>query len=328
MPLDAQHGWDRGDDGHRRRDPGRPAGRVRARRRSARTTRGSAPAEAWLVDGGPGRVGVIASVTRPFCGDCDRVRLTADGQVRNCLFAREESDLRGRAAGRRRRRGARPTGCGASLLAQAARPRHRRPGASCSRPGRCPPSAADRSRRLRSARRRATRRTAPSGAGTPRVSRKPARCSRWSSHASQVLRRSGACSLGLFQTRTQVAGAWQPLAEQTGEVVSVLTAAAPHAPRGEGRCRAATGGAARHRARCVRTPAGHRPPRGATLGNEYCTNRCHVSPGCRRWRAGPGRGPRRASARSAPGRRWPTPRRRRGAPARQEDQHPAEPAVR
>jgi cyclic pyranopterin phosphate synthase len=39
-------------------------------------------------------VGVIGSVTRPFCGDCDRVRLTADGQVRNCLFAREESDLR------------------------------------------------------------------------------------------------------------------------------------------------------------------------------------------------------------------------------------------
>ena len=37
---------------------------------------------------------MIASVTRPFCGDCDRVRLTADGQVRNCLFAREESDLR------------------------------------------------------------------------------------------------------------------------------------------------------------------------------------------------------------------------------------------
>ena len=48
-----------------------------------------------VVDGGPGRVGVIASVTRPFCGSCDRVRLTADGQLRNCLFAREESDLRG-----------------------------------------------------------------------------------------------------------------------------------------------------------------------------------------------------------------------------------------
>jgi cyclic pyranopterin phosphate synthase len=38
---------------------------------------------------------VIGSVTRPFCGTCDRVRLTADGQIRNCLFAREESDLRG-----------------------------------------------------------------------------------------------------------------------------------------------------------------------------------------------------------------------------------------
>ena len=33
-------------------------------------------------------------MTRPFCGACDRVRLTADGQIRNCLFAREESDLR------------------------------------------------------------------------------------------------------------------------------------------------------------------------------------------------------------------------------------------
>ena len=47
------------------------------------------------MDGGPARVGVIASVTRPFCGTCDRVRLTADGQVRNCLFARTENDLRG-----------------------------------------------------------------------------------------------------------------------------------------------------------------------------------------------------------------------------------------
>jgi GTP 3',8-cyclase len=39
-------------------------------------------------------VGVIGSVTRPFCGDCDRTRLTADGQVRSCLFSRDESDLR------------------------------------------------------------------------------------------------------------------------------------------------------------------------------------------------------------------------------------------
>jgi cyclic pyranopterin phosphate synthase len=56
--------------------------------------RGSAPAETFLVDGGPDRVGVIGSVTRPFCGACDRVRLTADGQIRNCLFAQEESNLR------------------------------------------------------------------------------------------------------------------------------------------------------------------------------------------------------------------------------------------
>jgi len=57
--------------------------------------RGSAPAEEFLVDGGPATVGIIASVTQPFCGNCDRLRVTADGQVRNCLFARSESDLRG-----------------------------------------------------------------------------------------------------------------------------------------------------------------------------------------------------------------------------------------
>jgi cyclic pyranopterin phosphate synthase len=60
----------------------------------AEEPRGSAPAELFHVDGGPAKVGIIASVTRPFCGDCDRVRLTADGQVRDCLFARSESDLR------------------------------------------------------------------------------------------------------------------------------------------------------------------------------------------------------------------------------------------
>jgi cyclic pyranopterin phosphate synthase len=63
-------------------------------------SRGTAPAETWIVpgwtaaDGEPARVGVIGSVTRPFCGDCDRTRLTADGQIRNCLFAPDESDLR------------------------------------------------------------------------------------------------------------------------------------------------------------------------------------------------------------------------------------------
>ena len=56
--------------------------------------RGTAPAEEFYVDGGPATVGIIASVTRPFCGTCDRLRLTADGQLRNCLFARDETDLR------------------------------------------------------------------------------------------------------------------------------------------------------------------------------------------------------------------------------------------
>jgi cyclic pyranopterin phosphate synthase len=92
MPLDAQHGWDRSQMVD--------ADEILDRLGEAFTLtevpedRGSAPAEEWLVDGGPGRVGVIGSVTRPFCAACDRVRLTADGQLRNCLFAREESDLR------------------------------------------------------------------------------------------------------------------------------------------------------------------------------------------------------------------------------------------
>jgi cyclic pyranopterin phosphate synthase len=93
MPLDAQHGW-------RREDMITADETLRALSAEFTLTpddpgaRGSAPAEAFLVDGGPARVGVIGSVTRPFCGACDRVRLTADGQVRNCLFAREESNLR------------------------------------------------------------------------------------------------------------------------------------------------------------------------------------------------------------------------------------------
>lgn len=57
-------------------------------------TRGSAPAEEFYVDGGPKTVGIIASVTRPFCGSCDRLRLTSDGQLRSCLFSLEEMDLR------------------------------------------------------------------------------------------------------------------------------------------------------------------------------------------------------------------------------------------
>jgi len=99
MPLDAQHAWDR--------DRMVVGEEILARLRSAYSLspdprdRGAAPAETWLVDGfvdaagEPARVGVIASVTQPFCGSCDRTRLTADGQVRNCLFGQEETDLRG-----------------------------------------------------------------------------------------------------------------------------------------------------------------------------------------------------------------------------------------
>src|SRR6266516_5035113 len=93
MPLDAQHGW--------RRENMVTAGEILDALSAEFTltpdlsaARGSAPAETFLVDGGPARVGVIGSVTRPFCGACDRVRLTADGQVRNCLFGRDESNLR------------------------------------------------------------------------------------------------------------------------------------------------------------------------------------------------------------------------------------------
>lgn len=56
--------------------------------------RGAAPADRWRYTDGRGTVGVIPSVTKPFCGDCDRVRLTADGQFRTCLFATDEFDLR------------------------------------------------------------------------------------------------------------------------------------------------------------------------------------------------------------------------------------------
>ena len=91
MPLDPQHGWDRSTM--------LDADEILARLGERWTltpveVRGSAPAEQFLVDGGPATVGVVGSVSRPFCGACDRLRLTADGQVRNCLFARDESDLR------------------------------------------------------------------------------------------------------------------------------------------------------------------------------------------------------------------------------------------
>ncbi|MFP5282733.1 MAG: GTP 3',8-cyclase MoaA [Actinomycetes bacterium] len=95
MPLDAQHAWQRSQM--------ITAAEIRDRLRrhvdlvedpADALARGSAPAELFRVAGTDYSVGVIAAVTEPFCGACDRVRLTADGQLRNCLFAREESDLR------------------------------------------------------------------------------------------------------------------------------------------------------------------------------------------------------------------------------------------
>lgn len=96
MPLDAGHSWQRertlsADD------------ILRALQRHFTlspdpTPRGSAPAQLWRVHEGArvaGLVGIIASVSHAFCSTCDRSRLTADGQIRNCLFARDETDLRG-----------------------------------------------------------------------------------------------------------------------------------------------------------------------------------------------------------------------------------------
>ncbi len=92
MPLDAGHEWQASSMV--------TAAEVRERLGERFTLspvgeRGSAPAERFLVNGGPASVGIIASVSAPFCAACDRVRLTADGQVRNCLFANAETDLRG-----------------------------------------------------------------------------------------------------------------------------------------------------------------------------------------------------------------------------------------
>lgn len=91
MPLDGGHTWDRVTMVTQ--------AEILERLTSAFTLtevpgRGAAPAELWSVDGGPETVGVIASVSAPFCGACDRLRLTADGQLRACLFSQTETDVR------------------------------------------------------------------------------------------------------------------------------------------------------------------------------------------------------------------------------------------
>ncbi|MGO2751605.1 MAG: GTP 3',8-cyclase MoaA [Pseudoclavibacter sp.] len=90
MPLDAGHTWDRAQMVTREELLDSLGARFSL---EPVPGRGGAPAERWTIDGGPHTVGVIASVTAPFCGNCDRLRLTADGQLRNCLFSTSEYDL-------------------------------------------------------------------------------------------------------------------------------------------------------------------------------------------------------------------------------------------
>ncbi len=90
MPLDAEQGWsmDRvvpSEEVLRTIDAVYPLEPL---------SHGPEPASRYRYLDGKGQVGVIASVTEPFCGDCDRVRITAEGQFRTCLFALDEHDLK------------------------------------------------------------------------------------------------------------------------------------------------------------------------------------------------------------------------------------------
>ncbi len=93
MPLDPQHGWSR-EEMISADEILRQLSLTHRLSPVGQLSRGSSPAEEFLVGDGPATVGIIGSVTRPFCADCDRLRLTADGQILNCLFAKEEDDLR------------------------------------------------------------------------------------------------------------------------------------------------------------------------------------------------------------------------------------------
>ena len=92
MPLDAGHEWKRGEA--IAADDVLAVLQRHFDLQPDSAPRGSAPAELWDVDGGRGKVGIIAAVSHAFCAACDRTRLTADGQIRNCLFAQHETDLR------------------------------------------------------------------------------------------------------------------------------------------------------------------------------------------------------------------------------------------
>lgn len=93
MPLDSGHEWNRdlvvsGREIHDRINEVLPL-------RLKETTRGSETAWKYeFADGAPGEIGIIAPVTEMFCGACSRIRLTADGQIRTCLFSTTEHNLR------------------------------------------------------------------------------------------------------------------------------------------------------------------------------------------------------------------------------------------
>jgi GTP 3',8-cyclase len=92
MPLDADHAWERA----KVVPSARILEAIDAAYPLASTPNDAEPATLYrFADGGPGAIGVIASVTEPFCDTCNRLRLTAEGMMRSCLFALEETDLRG-----------------------------------------------------------------------------------------------------------------------------------------------------------------------------------------------------------------------------------------
>ena len=93
MPLDSGHEWSRADvvsgkEIRERISERFPLVRVEVARGSDTSSRYR------FADGAPGEIGIIAPVTEPFCGACSRIRLTADGQIRTCLFSTVEHSLR------------------------------------------------------------------------------------------------------------------------------------------------------------------------------------------------------------------------------------------
>ena len=93
MPLDADHVWARAKMVDAQQLLSVLSGRFDLRALGREDP--CSPAEEWAIAGSTGTVGIIASVTRSFCADCDRTRLTAEGTVRSCLFSDQEADLRG-----------------------------------------------------------------------------------------------------------------------------------------------------------------------------------------------------------------------------------------